>query len=356
MNMSINLPYFKKSNSSWRIVVLALITSVLIGCGDAPTPTPAKFSLLSGNNQEGPAKGKLPKPIVVQFNEATQINATDTGDILIEYKITKGNGTLSVNSAIVRLPEVLGHSLEWTLGDFGDQTLQITAKWVSSQKALEGSPIVVKASTETVSDADNNSYNVVQIGDQVWIGANLKTTKYNDGSNITHMPDEIDWVNTSVNESAGYCWYKNDVSNATPYGALYNYYAATSTKLCPTGWHVPSDAEFQTLVTFAGGEAIAAKKLKEAGLDHWFDKNEGTNELLFTAVGGGIRTNVNNNQGAWGNPPGSEELWHTTTSLNNNQCISYFIPYESNSLVREGSASNTNNIKEYGSSIRCIRD
>ena len=76
------------------------------------------------------------------------------------------------------------------------------------------------------------------------------------------------------------------------YGRLYNWYAATDIRgIAPVGYHVPSDAEWQTLIDFAGGDSIAVDKLKEIGLFHWSDPNNSTNEFNFSAVGGGQYSN-----------------------------------------------------------------
>jgi len=103
--------------------------------------------------------------------------------------------------------------------------------------------------TDTVTDADGYNYPTVLIGTQCWFQENLRATKYNDGSDIPHVTDDTAWQN---NTSGAYTWYNNNIANID-YGALYNWYAVSPTKnggknLCPSGWHVPTDAEFKTLV------------------------------------------------------------------------------------------------------------
>ncbi len=116
---------------------------------------------------------------------------------------------------------------------------------------------------------------------------NLKTTKYNDGRAIPLVTDEKAW---KALKTPGYCWYNNDVKNKDIYGALYNFYTVNTKKLCPEGWHVPSDAEWTTMVKFLGDENTAGDKLKESGNAHW--KNfliTATNDFDFTALPGGTR-------------------------------------------------------------------
>jgi uncharacterized protein (TIGR02145 family) len=140
-------------------------------------------------------------------------------------------------------------------------------------------------------DGDNNNYPVVQIGSQWWMADNLKTTKYKDGSTgIPLKTDNTEWSNLVT---PGYCWYNNDAATyKATYGALYNWYTAHTENLCPTGWHMPTDLEWTTLTDFLGGVSIAGGKLKETGLNHWFDPNDGaTNATGYTALPGGYRSN-----------------------------------------------------------------
>jgi uncharacterized protein (TIGR02145 family) len=141
---------------------------------------------------------------------------------------------------------------------------------------------------QTVTDLDGNAYHTVTIGTQVWMVENCKTTKYNDGSAIPLVEGNPAWANLTT---PGYCWYDNDsTSYKSPYGALYNWFAANTGKLCPTGWHVPNYAEWTTLTAYLGGDSIAGGKLKETGTSHWQSPNTGaTNESEFTAIPGGSR-------------------------------------------------------------------
>ncbi len=136
-------------------------------------------------------------------------------------------------------------------------------------------------------DADGNNYPTVQIGTQIWMAENLKTTKYNDGKNIPNVTDNITWAGIS---SDAYCWYNNDINYKNIYGALYNWYALNTSKLAPLGWHVATDAEWTTLSNLLGGNSVSGGKLKETGINHWTAQNSGaTNETGFTALPGGQR-------------------------------------------------------------------
>jgi uncharacterized protein (TIGR02145 family) len=99
----------------------------------------------------------------------------------------------------------------------------------------------------TVTDVEGNVYNTVKIGTQTWMVENLKTTKYNDGTSIPVVSDGTAWT---VLTTPGYCFYGNDAANKTTYGALYNWYTLNTGKLAPSGWHVPTDAEWTTLENY----------------------------------------------------------------------------------------------------------
>jgi uncharacterized protein (TIGR02145 family) len=151
-------------------------------------------------------------------------------------------------------------------------------------KNLGKSFIHLKEDNNTVKDIDGNVYRTVTIGTQVWMAEDLKTTHYNDGTPIPYVTDHTEWANL---KSGAYCWKwsdNNDESDKNIYGAFYNWYA-TAEKLCPVGWHVPTDKDWETLVDFCGGWEIAGGKLKEVGTEHWESPNIGaTNEFGFTAL------------------------------------------------------------------------
>ena len=143
----------------------------------------------------------------------------------------------------------------------------------------------------TVTDVDGNVYKTVTIGTQVWMAENLKTTWYKDGKRIPLITENSESVNPPT---PAYYWYDNDEATyKKTYGALYNWYTVNTGKLCPEGWHVPTESEFNSLITFLGGMGIAGGKLKEAGTAHWESPNIGaTNETGFTALPGGERSTV----------------------------------------------------------------
>lgn len=140
----------------------------------------------------------------------------------------------------------------------------------------------------SVTDTDGNVYQIVTIGTQVWMAENLKTTRYDDGASIPLVSDSALWMSLSA---PGFCWYYNEPATyKNTYGALYNWYAVNTGKLAPMGWHVPTNSDWATLITYLGGPSLAGGKLKEAGTANWNSPNTGaTNSTGFTALPGGAR-------------------------------------------------------------------
>jgi len=140
----------------------------------------------------------------------------------------------------------------------------------------------------TVTDIDGNIYNTVVIGTQTWMLENLKVTKFNNGDALSNIVNDSAWISLTT---GAYCNYNNDANNSTTYGRLYNWFAISdSRKIAPTGWHIPSNADWATLIDYLGGKDAAGGKLKEAGLSHWISPNmDADNSSGFTALPGGYR-------------------------------------------------------------------
>lgn len=203
--------------------------------------------------------------------------------------------------------------------------------------------------TDKITDKDGNVYTSVTIGTQVWMVENLKTTKYNDGTEIPEVTDGVQWRTLTT---GAYCWYVNDASTyKTPYGAYYNWWSVNTGKLCPSGWHVPTDADMNILITYLGGTDNAGNKLKEKGTAHWNTLNTtATNESGFTALPGSTR------DGAGG---GFSPLGNTAWYWYNNKSVAdpayRFIMVGDNGTVTYSSAY-TDDGKRHGCNVRCIKN
>ena len=233
------------------------------------------------------------------------------------------------------------------LNDLGvDSTYYVRAYATNVKGTAYGEQVsfkTLKPDSLTIIDRNGNIYHSIKIGNQTWMLENLKTTKYNDGSSISFIPESYQWITSSV---GGYSWYNNDQTNKNNYGALYNWFAVNTGKLAPLGWHVPTPAEINTLTTYLGGNSIAGSKLKESGSDHWLAGNsEATNESGFTALPGGYRsceTGDYHNAGTWG------VFW----SSNDNLVNAGRFMMTNDSPVFDSSSDR----KNCGFSVRCIKD
>ncbi|MCX6834968.1 MAG: thrombospondin type 3 repeat-containing protein, partial [candidate division Zixibacteria bacterium] len=196
----------------------------------------------------------------------------------------------------------------------------------------------------TVTDIDGNVYRTVTIGNQVWMAENLKVTHYRNGDAILNVTDSAGWIGLTT---GAYCNYNNDIDNVATYGRLYNWYAASDIRnIAPEGWHVPNDIEWQTLVNYLGGDAIAGWKMKESGTAHWLPPNTGaTNEYGFTALPGGYRgwygifADLGNYATFWTSTViSSTYAWYRSVSYDNPEVSHY------------------DSKKHYGFSLRCVKD
>jgi uncharacterized protein (TIGR02145 family) len=209
----------------------------------------------------------------------------------------------------------------------------------------------------TVTDIDGNVYNTVKIGNQVWIKTNLKVTKLNDGTNIQLVENNQTWSGLIT---PGYCWNSNNEAQyKNIFGALYNFHAVKTGKLCPAGWHVPTDSEWKQLEKQIGMSQSEADiegddrgtteggELKESGLDHWDNPNEGaTNKHGFTALPGGYRDETT---GSFGGVGGGGDWWTSTEADATSAWDRGLSAYESDiSRNREKFGK--------GYSVRCIKN
>jgi uncharacterized protein (TIGR02145 family) len=193
---------------------------------------------------------------------------------------------------------------------------------------------------DSIYDSEGNKYRTIVIGTQTWTAENLRSTKLNDGTEIPFVPDGNGWASLTT---PGYCWFNND---SVGYGAIYNWYAVATAKLCPEGWHVPTDDEWTILTDYLGGKSIAGGMLKETGTSHWQSPNtDATNGSGFTGLPTGYR-----NYGGGFNSIGNYGFWWTATEWSSTGAWYRDVFYGYNSVDR------SNTIKRSGATIRCIKD
>jgi uncharacterized protein (TIGR02145 family) len=186
-----------------------------------------------------------------------------------------------------------------------------------------------KLPPNAVADVDGNVYKTTKIGEQEWMAENLRTTRFNDGFPIL-----------GGLESGGYDWSsEHGESFKKLYGYLYSGLAINS-NICPAGWHIPGDNEWEQLVEYAGGAEVAGGKLKEEGTEHWVGDSGATNEFGFNALPGGYFVVLSPNHSGFVNI-GFTGIY---ASLSGN----WVINVDNNKLYKE--------TYSYGASVRCIKD
>jgi uncharacterized protein (TIGR02145 family) len=189
---------------------------------------------------------------------------------------------------------------------YSKNTVDLESQIASLEDKLNSSGLIVK-------DIDGNIYNTVKIGNQVWMAENLRVTRYPDGTPIPMVTENSAWNALTIADRA-YTFYNNNIANAKVWGGYYTWSTVTNGSssntnpsniqgICPDGWHVPSDAEYQELELYIGMSPSDTSKtgisrgtneggkLKEAGLNHFWSPNAGaTNETGFTGLPAGNRT------------------------------------------------------------------
>ncbi|MGA2408607.1 MAG: fibrobacter succinogenes major paralogous domain-containing protein [Bacteroidales bacterium] len=261
------------------------------------------------------------------------------------------------------------------------------AKTAGTSDALQNQINMLKFSSAAggvVTDIDNNVYNTVKIGTQVWMAENLKTTKYNDGTPIPNITVDATWAALTT---GAYGDYNNTPSNSTTYGRLYNWYAVDNNagtkvvsnggkNVCPTGWHVPSDAEWTTLENYlilngynwdgtTTGDKIAKSMASTSG---WTaSETLGTVSTSGWTVYGTLGTvgndqASNNKSGFTAFPSGYRNLdgtsitigqygyWWSSTEYSTTMAYAQGLSYKLSNVDRSLS------YKLYGISVRCLRD
>jgi uncharacterized protein (TIGR02145 family) len=214
--------------------------------------------------------------------------------------------------------------------------------------------------TSTITDADNNVYTTVQIGNQCWMGENLKTTHYRNGTPIENPGSNgTAWNN---NTNGAYSWIENNTFWKDLYGALYNWHAVNNPNgLCPEGWRVPSDEDFNFLfasldpATIPGIEGVqsysAGGKMKSTLTEpsphpRWRSPNTGaTNESNWNGLPAGNRSTL-----SYFLHLGNNAFYWSSTEHDSDQAWYRYIYYN------DASAYRYNLFKNRGLSVRCLLD
>lgn len=250
--------------------------------------------------------------------------ASDGGSKIIEHGFCwslSPNPTINSNrSIIIGSKDTISETIK---GLLPDSKYYIRSYATNKAGTTYGNELSFKTLSSTVTDIEGNIYNIVAIGTQEWMVENLKTTRFNDGTSIQNVTANDTWHNLNT---PAYCWYSNLINNKNQYGALYNWYAVNTGKLCPEGWHIASKAEWTTLNSFM--------KKNEYG---YVGSGSG-----FSGLPGGCRAN-----GGFHNYGKIGYYWSSTQLSSTHACsVTHTMDY---SYI-------DNDLISWGFSVRCIRD
>jgi len=242
------------------------------------------------------------------------------------------------------------------------QNVFLTANFTEEQGAFT-------CGVSTITDIDGNIYNTLLIGEQCWMKENLKTTIYRNGTPIEYPgADNSAWAN---NTTGAYAWYDNDISWKDSYGALYNWHAVNNDHgLCPTGWHLPSDAEWTQLTDYVVsqgyhnnwndpiGTGNALKSCRQVNsplggncstTEHprWnsYGTHHGFDEFGFSALPSGYRST--NGSFLY---IGYNGYWRSSTEYSSTTAWTRYMRYD------YGHVNRYDYYKAHGFSVRCLRD
>lgn len=322
-------------------------------CALLPTVTTSSIAFVDGNSAQG--GGAVTDDGGDPVTARGVCWSTSWNPTIDDDKTFDGTGTGSFRSALLGLSPLTRYYVRAyatnAVGTAYGSNVSFTTTWDNSK----------------VTDIDGNEYGTVQIGKQIWMTENLKTTRYHDGADILLVDNDSEWE--TMPETAGaYCWYDNNPANKHTYGALYNYAAVMNGEassdenpsgiqgVCPVGWHIPSDSEWMEMEMVLGMDPGVTDDIGWRGYDEggklkavstlWVDPNVGaTNESGFFALPGGWRhdwglfTDIGKYAVFWTTTEyTSTEAWHRNL-LNNYQEV-YRNFYD----------------KRGGFSVRCLRD
>lgn len=196
----------------------------------------------------------------------------------------------------------------------------------------------------SVSDIDGNTYRTFGIGTQIWMSENLRTSRLNNGKKINMVADKDQWKSL---DQPGYCWYNNDSIKNEKFGALYNLYTVATGSVCPSGWHVPTQSDWNLLIKSFGGDKDAGELMKSYYNRFWNPSNDYGTRPTFLAIPSGFRNSLLDRQFTNIDTAG---YWWTFITKSDSGYYSIFLKAISPAI--HSSYFNKND----GLSIRCIRD
>lgn len=279
---------------------------------------------------------------------------SDGGYSILSKGVVWSMSPLPTISLITKTNEGVGSSTfsSTILGLIPNTKYYLRAYATNSYGTSYGDEITFNTVSNIVSDIDGNSYSVITIGKQIWMGENLKTSKYQNGDLIPEIQSANSWISL---KTGALVYYDNNSNNNTQYGKLYNWFVANDPrKACPVNWRVPTSADWTILSNNYGGIELAGAKLKSIGTSLWAAPNIADNQSGFSATPNGCRCNQGGAFGGGPQPPnqGNAAVFWTSSEVSTNSEFAILRQIYNNS-PRLDSGSN---YKYYGFGIRCIRN
>jgi uncharacterized protein (TIGR02145 family) len=257
----------------------------------------------------------------VNYSEL-EANLNDFFEAMQDYQRTKAN-------SIIKLLEIQANTC------FIDKLF--LTKLLSQQ-----SKIILPEEKKII--VPDTQFKTVKIGNQHWMKHNLNVDHFRNGDPIPHAKTDKEWGKAGENKQPAWCYYDNDSENGKKYGKLYNWFAVNDPRgLAPQGYHIPTDEEWEELVSYVGGKDVAGIKLKSQS--RWKDNGNGTDEFGFTALPGGSRY-----FNGYFYDVGYNGCWWSATENNTSNAWYRYMNYDYSYFYR-----NYLN-KELGFSVRCLRD
>jgi uncharacterized protein (TIGR02145 family) len=288
----------------------------------------------------------------------SQTSATCKGEVLLSGGVDvfeKGICYGSEYDPTINDNKAVSNSADWSfsvnLDSLTPNTVYVYRSYITnSQGTAYGANATFKTKVVyfgQVTDVEGNVYPTVKILDKVWMAENLKTTKYNDGTAIELVTDDTKWINTTT---PAYCWYNNEPPVMPGQGALYNAYVVNTGKVCPVGWHVPTEAEFQQLWNhcsgpyhmdpFAVADSVLQSEANSTGLSVIFSGYRSAGDGYFGEI---QTTTYGQNM--------STTFWSSSVNSDFNSIHIYYDAYQHYSMAQLESS-----LLNEGVPIRCIED
>ena len=264
--------------------------------------------------------------------------------VTFEYGTTTNYG-MQVSASEVDVYDDLAH--KFTLDIKGlepNTTYHYRVKAVNYVGSTNGNDISF-TTNPVITDIEGNIYGIVTIGSQIWMQENLRTTSYNDNTPIPLVIGSA-WDTLAT---PGFCYrYDVQIPYAEIYGAYYNWYAVNTAKICPVGWHIPNDEEWNVLFDYLGGSAYAARKMMVVSDVFWnpvyYLSHSPTNESGFSAIPGGGRFVKNDPFQQSG-----DAFWYSSSYLSSTLGSAISISYFPSINIYYAP-------KSWGLNIRCVKD